>query len=184
MSSESLAPGMRRRGISPLMRKLGLTAHVTLSVGWLGAVAAFLALAISGLASGDARLVRAAYIAMDMIGGYVIVPFGVGSLVAGLVQSLGTEWGLFRYYWVLIKLVLTIGAIALLMLHMQLVRYLASVAASTNLSSTDLRDLRIQLIGDAAAALLVLLVATALSILKPRGMTRRGRRARRVHGPA
>jgi hypothetical protein len=64
------------------------------------------------------------------------------------------------------------------------VRYLASVAASTSLSSTDLRDLRIQLVGDASAALLVLLVATALSIFKPRGMTRRGRRARRVQASA
>ena len=170
--------------MSPRLRKLVLTAHVTFSVGWLGAVAAFLALAISGLITGDARMVRADYLAMDTIGGYVIIPFGAGSLVAGLVQSLGTEWGLFRYYWVLVKFVLTIGAIALLMLHMQLVRYLASVAASTSLSSTDLRDLRIQLIGDAGAGLLVLLVATALSIFKPRGMTRRGRRARRMQAPA
>ena len=170
--------------MSPRLRRLVLTAHVTFSVGWLGAVAAFLALAISGLASGDDHMVRAGYVAMDLIGWYVIVPFGVGSLMAGLVQSLGTEWGLFRYYWVLVKFVLTIGAIALLMLHMQLVRYLASVAASTTLSSTDLRDLRIQLVGDAGAALLVLLVATALSIFKPRGMTRRGRRARRGQATA
>jgi hypothetical protein len=48
------------------------------------------------------------------------------------------------------------------------------------LASADLRDLRIQLVGDAGAALLVLLVATALSIYKPRGMTRRGRRAQRT----
>lgn len=180
MSSEPLASPVRRRGMSPRLRKLVLTVHVALSVGWLGAVAAFLALAIAGLASRDARMVSAGYLASDLIGWYVIVPLGVGSLVAGLVQSLGTEWGLFRYYWVLVKFVLTVGAIALLMLHMQLVRYLASAAASTRLSSTDLRDLRIQLIGDAGAALLVLLVATALSVFKPRGMTRHGRRARRL----
>jgi hypothetical protein len=184
MSSEPLAPPARWRGMSPRLRKLVLTAHVTFSVGWLGAVAAFLALAISGLTSDDARVVCAAYLAVDTIGTYVIVPFGVGSLVAGLVQSLGTEWGLLRYYWVLVKFVLTVGAIALLLLHMQLVRYLAGVAASTSLSSSDLSDLRIQLVGDAGAALLVLLVATALSIFKPRGMTRRGRRARRVQASA
>jgi hypothetical protein len=167
----------------PRLRKLVLTAHVTFSVGWLGAVAAFAALAISGLVAGDARMVRADYLAMDLIGGYVIVPFGAGSLVAGLVQSLGTEWGLFRHYWVVVKLVLTAGAFALLMLHMQLVHSLASVAASTRLSSADLRDLQIQLLGDAGAALIVLLVATALSIFKPRGMTRRGRRARHAQAP-
>ena len=43
----------------------------------------------------------------------------------------------------------------------------------------DLRGLRIQLVGDATGALVVLLVNTVLSIYKPRGMTRRGRRAQR-----
>jgi hypothetical protein len=184
VSAALLAAPTRRRGMPPRLRKLVLTAHVTFSVGWLGAVAGFLALAVAGLASGDARVVRASYVAMDLIGGYVIVPLGLGSMVVGIAQSLGTEWGLFRYYWVLVKFVLTIGAIALLMLHMQLVRFLADVAASTSLSSTDLRDLRIQLIGDASAALLVLLVATVLSIFKPRGMTRRGRRDRRAQTAA
>jgi hypothetical protein len=90
---------------------------------------------------------------------------------------LGTEWGLFRHYWVLVKFVLTIVAIAVLLLHMQLVSYLSSVAAETTLFAGDLRGLRVQLVGDAGAALLVLLVTTTLSIYKPRGMTRRGKRA-------
>lgn len=180
MSAEPLARPARRPGMAPRLRKLVLTAHVTFSVGWLGAVAAFGALAIASVASGDARMVRAGSLAMDLIGTYVIVPFGAGSLVVGLVQSLGTEWGLFRYYWVVVKLVLTVAAFALLLVHMQLVHGLASAAASPGLPSAELADLRIQLLGDAAAALIVLLVATALSIFKPRGMTRHGRRARRA----
>jgi hypothetical protein len=166
--------------MTPRLRKFLLTAHVVLSVGWLGAVAGFLALAISGCVGQDAPLVRADYLAMGLIGWYVIVPFGIGSLVVGVIQSLGTEWGLFRHYWVLEKLVLTIAAIVLLLLHMQLVSYLANVAAETALSSSDLRGARIQLVGDAGGALLVLLAATALSIYKPRGMTRRGQRAQRM----
>ena len=170
--------------MTPEVRKLVLTAHVTFSVGWFGAVAAFLALAIGGLVSHDAEAVRASYLAMAVIGWFVIVPLGVGSLLVGVVQSLGTEWGLFRHYWVLVKFLLTVGAFVLLLVHMQLVRSLANVAASTSLSSADLRDLRIQLVGDAAAALLVLAAATALSVFKPRGMTHRGRRARRALAPA
>jgi hypothetical protein len=161
----------------PFVRKLVLTAHVVFSVGWLGAVAAFLALAISGLISDDANIVRADYLAMAAIGWFVIVPLGLGSLAVGIVQSLGTEWGLFRHYWVLIKLVMTVVALALLLLHMQLVTYLASVAAETTLAASDLRGMRIQLVGDASAALVVLLANTVLSIYKPRGMTRRGRGA-------
>jgi hypothetical protein len=159
------------------LRKLVLTAHVTFSIGWLGAVVAFLALAVSGVAGQDAQTVRADYLAMRLIGWYVIVPFSGGALLTGLIQALGTEWGLFRHYWVLVKFVLTIVAIAVLLLHMQLVSYLSSVAAETTLFAGDLRGLRVQLVGDAGAALLVLLVTTTLSIYKPRGMTRRGKRA-------
>jgi hypothetical protein len=157
-----------------------LTAHVTFSVGWLGSVATFLALAISGLVTEDPRIVSADYIAIGLIGWYVIVPFSIGAMVAGLLQSLATEWGLFRHYWVLVKLLLTIAVIALLLLHMQLVSYMASAAAAGELAPTELHDLRVQLAGDAGAAVLVLLAATALSIYKPRGMTRRGRRALRM----
>jgi hypothetical protein len=56
------------------LRRLALTSHVTSSVGWLGAVAAFLALAVAGVGSQDAQIVRAAYLAMHLITWLVIVP--------------------------------------------------------------------------------------------------------------
>ena len=52
--------------MSPGYRKVALTAHVTASVGWLGAVAGFLALAIAGLTSHDPQHVRSAYLAMTV----------------------------------------------------------------------------------------------------------------------
>ena len=165
--------------MTPNVRKLALTAHVTSSVGWLGAVAAFLALAVAGLTSRDAQLVRAAYLAMGVTGWFVIVPLGVASLLTGLVQSLGTTWGLFRHYWVLIKLLMTVLATALLLVHMQPTSYMARVAAERVLSGSDLRGLRIQLAADAGAAVVVLLVATALSVYKPRGLTPYGWRKQR-----
>lgn len=89
--------------MTPGLRKFALTAHVTSSVGWLGAVAGFLALAVAGLTSHDAQKVRAAYLAMELTGWFVIVPLSIASPLTGLVQSLGSTWGLFRHYWVLIK---------------------------------------------------------------------------------
>ena len=77
--------------MTPSLRKLALTAHVTSSVGWLGAVAAFLALAIAGLTSRDPQMVRAAYLAMELTGWFVIVPLSLASPLTGLVQSLCTE---------------------------------------------------------------------------------------------
>ena len=165
--------------MSPGLRKFALTAHVTSSVGWLGAVGAFLVLAIAGLASQDVELVRAAYLMMELIGWFIIVPLSFASLLTGLVQALGTTWGLFRHWWVLIKLVLTILATIVLLVHMQPIGHLADVVAGATLARGELHGLRIQLIADAGAAMLVLLVTTTLSVYKPRGLTPYGWRKQR-----
>jgi hypothetical protein len=156
------------------LRKFALTAHVTSSVGWLGAVASFLALAVTGLMSQDPQMVRAAYLTMQLIGWFVIVPLSLTSLPTGLVMSLGTEWGLFRHYWVLTKFLITVLATILLLVHMKPVGHLGRVVAETTLVHGELAGLRIQLVADAGAALVALLVATALSVYKPRGMIRFG----------
>ena len=161
--------------MSPGLRKLALTLHVTASVGWLGAVAAFLALAVTGLTSPDPQMVRAADLAMERTGWWVIVPLCLASLVTGTVQGLGTAWGLVRHYWVLIKLVITLVATAVLLVHMRPIAYLADAAATTPLAEAALRDVRVQLAIDAGAALVVLLAATALSVYKPPGRTPFGR---------
>lgn len=153
------------------VRKVALTAHVAFSVGWLGAVAAFLALAIAGLTSRDEPRVCAACLAMDLVTRFVIAPLAVASLASGIVQSLGTTWGLFRHYWVLIKLLLTAFATILLVVHMQPIRYLADAALEGAASGADLAQTKIQLVVDGGGALIVLLVATALAVLKPHGTT-------------
>jgi hypothetical protein len=127
-----------------------LTAHITFSVGWIGAVAAFLALAITGLTSQDAQMERAAYTAMELTARFVIVPLAFASLLSGLIQSLGTPWGLFRHYWVLVKLSLTIFATIVLLKKMPLIGYAARRAAETPLSSADLRAAGIPLVVHAA----------------------------------
>lgn len=165
--------------MTPRLRKLVLTTHITFSVGWLGAVAAFLALAVTGLTSKDALTVRAAYLGMDVTAWFVIVPLSLASLVVGLLQALWTPWGLFRHYWVLLKFLITTLATILLLVHMRLVTHLARVAAETTLSSVDLRAMRIELVSKAGAALLALLVTTTLSVYKPGGMTAYGRRKHR-----
>lgn len=158
------------------IRKFALTAHVTSSVGWLGAVAGFLALSIAGLISQESQMVRAAYLSMNLIAWFVIVPLSFASFLTGIVQSLGTQWGLFRHYWVLIKFLITILATILLLLHMRPIGHLARVVAETTLSRGDLAGMRLQLVANAGAALVALLVNTTLSVYKPRGMTRYGRR--------
>ncbi|MCX5302724.1 hypothetical protein OG304_04560 [Streptomyces sp. NBC_00160] len=165
--------------MSPRQRKFALTAHVTASVGWLGAVAVFLALAVAGVTSQDAQRVRAVYIAMEVAGWYVIVPLCFASLLTGVVSSLGTTWGLLRYYWVAVKLVITVLATGALLLHMPPISHIARAAAGPGWSGGELQGLRTQLVVQSGAAVLVLLAATALSTYKPQGRTRFGRRVLR-----
>ena len=153
--------------MNPTLRKSALTAHIILSVGWLGAVVAYLALAIVGLTSPGAQMVRAAYLSMEFIGWYVIVPFSLATLVAGLVESMGTQWGLFRHWWVLAKFLLTTGAVIVLLHHMETVSRMSGLASEIAFSATDLRALRIQLVVHAAGGLLVLVAAAVLSVYKP-----------------
>jgi hypothetical protein len=162
--------------MTPSVRKLALTAHVTSSVGWFGAVGAFLSLAIAGLTSHNPQTVRAAYLSMELITWMVIVPASIAALLTGVVQSLGTTWGLFRYHWVVAKLMLTVIATIILLVHTQPIGRVAAVAATRVLSGGDLRQLRLQLVADAAAALVALLVVTTLSVYKPWGLTAYGRR--------
>lgn len=161
--------------LNPMWRKIALSAHVTTSVGWFGSVVAFLALALLGLrASGGEALVRSVYVSMEAVGWFVIVPFSVASLATGLIQSLGTQWGVFRHYWILSKLLITVGASGLPLLHMQVVNTVAEATSTGTLTIDHLRDPRMQLVADAAAASVVLMIAIVLSIFKPQGRTALG----------
>jgi uncharacterized membrane protein len=160
--------------LAPSLQKLVLTAHVGASVGWLGAVAAFLGLAIVGLASPDADTVRGAYLVMEPAAWYVLVPLALASLVTGLVQALGTTWGLFRHYWVLFKLLINVVATIVLLMYMGTFRSMANVAADPSSDLAAVRNPSPLL--HAGAALLLLLAATTLAVYKPRGLTRYGQR--------
>jgi hypothetical protein len=172
--------------MTPRLRKFVLATHITSSVGWLGGVIVFLALAVIGLTRQDVPTVRAAYLVMEPAAWFVLVPLAVASLLTGLVQSLGTQWGLFRHYWVLFKLLMNVGAIIVLVMYTRTLGYLADVAAETTMSSEDLRLLRTPtVVFHSGLALLLLLVAIVLAVYKPRGMTQYGlRRTRQQRGPA
>lgn len=165
---------------SPRIRKLTLLTHVISSVGWIGAATGVLALSIVGMTDRDVQMVRAAYLAMESLGRLVLVPLAFASLLTGILQGLVTTWGLIRHYWVLVKLVLNVAACGVLLLIMQEFGKLADVAKKPTWSSADLSLLQSSIaLVHAAAALLLLLVATVLSIYKPRGMTGYGRRKQR-----
>ncbi|MEO5589169.1 MAG: hypothetical protein ABIS03_06260 [Gemmatimonadaceae bacterium] len=108
---------------------------------------------------------------MNLLGQFMIVPLSLAALATGIIQGMGTKWGLIKHYWVLGKLSLTIGATALLLLHqftaVSEAAHLASGGAENTLP--DVGRLGAQLVGDAGLAVLVLMGTTVLSIYKPWG---------------
>ena len=132
---------------------------------------AYLALVVAALTSDDGQTVRAAVLAMEL-SYYVLVPLALAALLTGVVQSLGTTWGLFRHYWVIFKLALTVVATAVLVLHMADV---ASLADDARRVGADLPGAGGELL-HAGVGLLVLLTVAVLGFYKPRGMTRYGQR--------
>jgi len=118
--------------------------------------------------SKDPQTMRAAWMAMELTGWSGIVPMALGSLVTGLVMALGTPWGLFRHYWVLISLVLTVLSTVVLLLHMPTVSSLARVAREAD--DAALHGLGGDLFHP-GVGLLVLLAITVLNVYKPRGLT-------------
>ena len=163
------------------LRKLGLAAHVTASVGWLGAVGVFLALAVVGVTDQDAQTVRGAYLVMEPAARYLLVPLAVASLLTGIVQSLGTPWGLFRHYWVVFKLLMNIFATVVLLMYLETFRSMAAVAADPGADLVAVKNPSPIL--HAVLALLLLLLAAGLGVYKPRGMTRYGWRKQHGQGP-
>lgn len=163
------------------LRKFALAVHVIVSVGWIGAVAAYTALDVTASTAQDPSTLRAAYPAMATIVRFVIVPLAFAALLTGLIVSLGGHWGLFRHYWVVISLLMTTIAIAVLLVETRTIYSLARAAADPVTTSADLRNLGGTLVHSVGGTV-VLLVIAVLNIYKPRGMTRYGWRRQHEAG--
>ena len=156
--------------MTPGLRKFALTVHVTAAVGWIGAVAAYIALDIATARGQDAQTLRAAYLAMELTASFVIVPLAFATLLSGLIMALGTKWGLFRHYWTLISLLLTVIATIVLLAETRTISAFAGIAADPTTSSDDLRALGSTLV-HSVGGMVVLLVNMWLNVYKPRGLT-------------
>lgn len=158
-------------------RKLLLIVHIVLSIGWVGALSGFVVLSIAGLISDDLVVARSAYVSMDLVNRFAIVPFAILAVLTGIIQSLGTPWGLARHYWVLFKLLIIATATFMLLMKTGQISTMATVAGETSFSVDNLRELRVSITIHAIGGVAVLLWATTLAVYKPRAETRFARKA-------
>jgi MFS superfamily sulfate permease-like transporter len=145
-----------------------------MSVGWLGLDGGLVALEVTGLSTDNPAVQAGIATAMAVIASWVLIPVVSLSLVSGLVLALSTPWGLIRHWWVIVKCVIAIvlTATALLLMLPRLPEIIAG----------DGDPARMQMLVLRLGALLLLLAATAISVVKPWGKTPRGRRLQRAGG--
>jgi hypothetical protein len=161
------------------VRRLMLATHLVCSVGWLGAVIAYIVLDLTVATSADPDAVRGAWTGMGLITFAVIVPFAVASVITGLAISVGTRWGLFRHWWVLISLVLTVLALIVLLVETRVIAHAAGLAADPGIPPAEILALPPTLPHSVGGAL-VLLVVQVLNVYKPQGLTPYGWRRQRI----
>ena len=156
-------------------RRFWLAVHIGSSVGWIGAVMAFIVLDVTTVASDNVGVLRACYVAMDLVTRWAIVPLALAAFATGLIIALGTKWGLFLHYWVVISLILTVASTLVLLVQVPLIAHRASMASdpmTRDAAIQGMGNLLLHSVGGAA----VLVVVMVLNIYKPRGLTRRGMR--------
>jgi hypothetical protein len=174
------------RRLPPRAYKLWSTVHLVVAAGWLGVTAAKLLLGLAAVLTGAPPRAQSLYLAMDAID-IAFPPLAIGTLVSGVVLSLGTKWGLLRHYWVATKLVL---AVAVIVTAVQLEdRYVRSAVPSLEWRAdgtfVDAEPWSAGLLlALPAVHLLMLVAATALSVYKPWGRTRRTKPAAPAEEPA
>jgi hypothetical protein len=154
---DSRSPTSRR--LLPLRaRHALLTAHIMISVGLLGDSAGFLAVAIRLSSTTDPAARIELLNLLNMFSLVFGIPLSVGAIVSGIALGLGTRWGVFRYPWVLAKL--------LLIVSVMLVGGLV-IGPAENAMLQSGGDATARLIFGASYDVLALGVATGLSVFKP-----------------
>lgn len=160
------------------LRQLVLATHLAVSIGWLGAIAAYIPLDVLAATATDEVVLRSSYIGMDAIARYAIVPLAIAALVSGVVISVGTRWGLFRHWWVVVSLLLTTVATFVLLGETRSISALAAVAADPTATMERVRALG-NTLPHSLGGMAVLVVVLVINVYKPRGLTAYGWRKQR-----
>ncbi len=148
--------------------------HVLTSVGWLTMALAQVTLILHAMTVADAQTRRSALTMTEFIDHAVLQPAATSSAYTGLVLSALTSWGFFRFTWVAVKLAVTIGGLYLGIAHLGQWLHAGVLASATGgLGPVDLS------VYWATALIVALVLASWLSVAKPWGRIRPGKRVRR-----
>ncbi|MEU4492843.1 DUF2269 domain-containing protein [Streptomyces sp. NBC_00210] len=155
-------------------RRALLVVHVAASAAWLGLTLGLLALALTAATTESAPMIEAACRSMKVFTDWLVIPVALLTLLSGLVLSLGTKWGLARHHWVFTKFWLTLVTITASVFALRPGVNAAVEAVASGSPPADPLDLVMGPVVSFSAYVFM----TVISVLKPWGLTRRGRRMR------
>ncbi|MGX2995935.1 DUF2269 domain-containing protein [Streptomyces sp. JNUCC 64] len=160
--------------LSRRARRAVLVLHVVFSAGWLGLSLALLALALTAVVTDAPGTVAASYRSMAVFTDWLIVPLSLTTLATGLALSLGTAWGLLAHRWIATKFFLTLAATtaSVFALRPEVSETAARAATGERITGT------LDLVFPPAVSLGTYVFMAVISVLKPWGLTRRGRNIR------
>jgi hypothetical protein len=157
--------------LTPATRKAVLVLHAVTGISWMGVDIALFVLLMTARTTDDPTLVVSGFNAIRIIVPVAVPPLSLGILVTGLILGLGTPWGLVRYWWVLVKLSLSLVMTVLVFLSLLPAINSIPVLSVTPMSADAVRAslgfLPTQLMFPPIVSFLMLGVATILSIFKP-----------------
>ena len=163
-------PTSRPRRLTRRQRHAVLVLHIVSAVGWIGVDLALLPLVLTGLTTDDGRAAAAAFGAVAILVPWTVPALSVLIVTTGVLLGVGTKWGLVRYWWVGVKLVLSLILTALVFVSL-----LPAVSAINVPAATSGDQVRAAL-GDPTMFLyppvvsaLTLLAAVVISVTKPWG---------------
>jgi uncharacterized membrane protein len=159
------------RTLPPRWRKALFTAHVSMAAGLIGADLSLLALAVSGWRGSDAASV---YPAMSLLSRWVVAPLAVAALITGVLQATLSPYGLLRYWWVTIKLAITLvlTGLVLFLVAPGLGEAADSALGGASEALTDARRAVYVVVFSLAVAAIALMAG--LAVAKPRWRLRSG----------
>jgi hypothetical protein len=152
--------------------------HYWTSLGWLGVGFCQLTLNVLALVTDDQIVRHAAHEITHLFDRVLLIALALGSLATGLLLGLKTKWGLTRYVWVLVKLVLSTAMLIFTPVWMggwigEAVKLTGHPGA---LSDPAYVTVRTELFIGSVSIVSTLLLITVLSVVKPWGRTRALRR--------
>ena len=154
-------------------RRAALITHIASAGAWLGMDVVMGIAVLTAVTTPSAGTAALCLRALELFAVWPLLTAGLVCLLSGVLLGLGTKYGLVRYWWVLVKLVLNLVLCTLVLLLLR-PTVLEKAEAARRWTATGAGDLSPgDLVFPPIVSTTALLVAVTLSVAKPWGRVRR-----------